>query len=77
MNDLIALRRGISVSEAFELDRELLGLGFTDNEVRKSINKFKEDELAFFGFKGEKITDCKLNALFDAKITKAIYEKLI
>ena len=77
LNDLIALRRGISVSEAFELDRELLGLGFIDNEVRKGINKFKEDELAAFGFKREKISDGKFNAIWDAKITKAIYEKLI
>lgn len=77
LNDLIALRRGISVSEAFELDRELLGLGFIDNEVRKGINKFKEDELAAFGFKREKISDGKFNALWDAKVTKAIYEKFI
>lgn len=77
LNDLIALRIGISVSEAFELDRELLGLGFIDNEVRKGIDKFKEDELVAFGFKREKISDGKFNALWDAKITKAIYEKLI
>lgn len=76
LNELIAQKKGVSVSEAFELDRELLGLGFTDNEVRKCIAKFKKDELAAFGFNGETIYDGKFNALFDAKVTKAIYEKL-
>ena len=65
LNDLIALRRGISVSEAFELDRESLAY---DKE------KWNIDYAYMDKYSGSKT---KFNALFDAKVTKAIYEKLI
>lgn len=64
LNDLIALRRGISVSEAFELDRESLAY---DKE------KWNIDYAYMDKYSGSKT---KFNALFDAKATKAIYEKL-
>ena len=69
LNDLIALRRGISVSEVFEFDRDLMALGFTDRDVMKSMSDIGYDKM--------KISDCKFNALYDAKVTKAIYEKFI
>ena len=53
LNDLIAFKRGISVSEAFDLNREFIA--------------------------GAKIGDAateKHNALWDAKVIKAIYEQL-
>ena len=65
LNDLIALRRGISVSEAFELDRESLAY---DKE------KWNIDYAYMDKYSGSKT---KFNALFDAKVTKSIYEKLI
>lgn len=65
LNDLIALRRGISVSEAFELDRESLAY---DKE------KWNIDYAYIDKYSGSKT---KFNALFDAKVTKSIYEKLI
>ena len=75
LNDLIAFKKGISVSEAFDLNREELAFGWYKNAERNIINKFKEDELAFFGFKGES-KDQKHNAMWDAKVIKAIYEQL-
>ena len=65
LNDLIALRRGISVSEAFELDRESLAY---DKE------KWNIDYAYMDKYSGSKT---KFNALFDAKVTKSIYEKFI
>ena len=53
LNDMIAFKRGISVSEAFDLNREFIA--------------------------GAKIGDAateKHNALWDAKVIKAIYEQL-
>ncbi len=53
LNDLIAFKKGISVSEAFDLNREFIA--------------------------GAKIVDAateKHNALWDAKVIKAIYEQL-
>ena len=53
LNDLIAFKKGISVSEAFDLNREFIA--------------------------GAKIGDAaaeKHNALWDAKVIKAIYEQL-
>ena len=51
LNDLIAFKKGISVKEAFELDRETLA-----NKAKSESNKH--------------------NALWDAKITKYIYNNL-
>lgn len=68
LNDLIAHKKGISVREAFELDRELMGLGFHESNVEKSMKTI--------GSILPKISDNKHNALWDAKVMKAIYEKL-
>jgi hypothetical protein len=75
LNDLIARSKGISVREAFDLNREELALGWVGNKQREFINEFKEQELAFHGFPGE-IKDQKHNALWDAKVIKEIYQKL-
>jgi hypothetical protein len=55
LNQLIAHKKGISVKEAFDLDRE--------------------DEVTVAGVEYEKSN--KHNALWDAKVMKAIYEKLM
>jgi len=55
LNQLIAHKNGISVKEAFDLDRE--------------------DEVTVAGVEYEKSN--KHNALWDAKVMKAIYEKLM
>jgi len=75
LNDLIARTKGITVREAFELNREELALGWVGNAQRKCINDFKEQELAFHGFPGEN-KDQKHSASWDAKIIKEIYQKL-
>lgn len=69
LNDLIAIKKGISPKEAFDLDRELMGLGFTDSEVEESMDKI--------GGVSKNISDNKHNSLWDAKVIKAIYNKLV
>lgn len=69
LNDLIAIKKGISPKEAFDLDRELMGLGFTDSEVEESMDKI--------GSVSKKISDNKHNSLWDAKVIKDIYNKLV
>ena len=77
LNDLIAHKKGISVREAFDLNREELAFGFVGNVQRMVLNEWHEQDMAFFGFPGEKSKNDKHNALFDARVMKAIYEKLI
>lgn len=77
LNQFIAEKKGISVREAFELDREELAFGFVGNVQRMVLNEWHEQDMAFFGFPGEKAKNDKHNALFDARVMKAIYEKLI
>ena len=76
LNDLISIRKGISPREAFYLDREELAFGWVENQERIAINEFKENELATHGFKEEN-KEQKHNSLWDAKVIKAIYNKLM
>ena len=65
LNELIALKKGISVSEAFGLDREEIASG-----IHSSI-------LCSGGIVAEDgIHPDKFNALWDAKVTKSIWERL-
>jgi hypothetical protein len=61
LNDLIAFKKGISVKKAFELDREEMA----DTLIEVS------DQLEYWGKNGKHF------ALWDAKVIKAIYEKLM
>lgn len=76
LNQFIADKKGISVREAFELNREELAFGFFGNVQRMVLNEWHEQDMAFFGFPGEKSKNDKHNALWDAKVMKEIYEKL-
>ena len=74
LNDLIAIKKGITPKEAFNLNREALWkqdiTGWSDNEVKsiKEMTVIKDHT-------GENILN-KHNALFDAKVIKEIYNKL-
>ena len=65
LNDLIAFKKGISVSEAFDLNREELASGI-HSDVLCAGGVLSEDG----------IHPQKHNALWDAKVIKAIYEQL-
>lgn len=60
LNDLIAHKKGISVREAFELNRE---------EMASSMIEVS-DQVEFWGKNG------KHNSLWDSKVIKTIYQKL-
>lgn len=69
LNDLIAIKKGISVREAFDIDRDELFYSLCDNkrtiplpEITKKIIKSMVPD--------------KHNSLSDAQVIKAIYEKL-
>jgi hypothetical protein len=66
LNDLIAQRKGISVSDAFELDREELASGMHSSSLCSGHVICNDGSLPH-----------KYNALWNAKVTKAIYEKLM
>lgn len=67
LNDLIAIKKGISVKEAFELDRyKIMEL------PRLSSKEFIPDEVKNIDFE----VFARHNALSDAKVIKSIYEKL-
>lgn len=74
LNDLIARVKGISVREAFDLNREELAY--------LKIDLYGESETECFGkrigdtLEIERIQDQKYNALFDARVIKEIYQKL-
>ncbi len=74
LNDLIAIKKGITPKEAFNLNREALWeqdiIGWSDNELKsvKEMTVIKDHT-------GENILN-KHNALFDAKVIKEIYNKL-
>lgn len=68
LNQFIAHKKGISVREAFELDREELAFSESFDPIRKASSaKYMQ---------GDKWGDEKHNALWDAKVMKEIYEKL-
>jgi hypothetical protein len=66
LNDLIAFKKGISVKEAFELNREWLANDYLPNE----------DVSIVIGSDMVKALENKHNALWDAQITKTIYNKI-
>lgn len=76
LNDIIAIKKGISPKEAFDLNREELAFGWHENQGREMVNSFKERELEFFGLPKEN-KESKHNSLWDAKIIKAIFNKLM
>lgn len=69
LNQFISEKKGISVREAFELDREELALGIHSDSAFKQL---LDEE--YFAPYTSKIN--KHNALFDARVIKSIYEKL-
>jgi hypothetical protein len=72
LNDLIAIRKGISVKEAFDLDREELSCNAENSMmIEKKVEAFRYNS-------GESWADNnqKHNALWDAKVIKAIFNKL-
>ena len=64
LNELISFKKGISVSEAFELDREEL--------YSKWLKCFDHNENSVDSY----CENGRFNALWDAKVTKGIYNKL-
>ena len=68
LNELIALKKGINVSEAFELDRDAILWPETNKNIEDAKQKLMKD-----GFP----LNYQFNALWDAKVTKEIYNKLI
>lgn len=89
LNDLIALKKGISVREAFDLNREKLAFPkvlvvdeskFNKEEIAKIKKQYQEEGTFEFGQEIGGISDpiekFKHNSLFDAHVIKAIYEKL-
>lgn len=89
LNDLIAIKKGISVKEAFDVSREellcpMLIIDETSlSELDKDVILREMRKTGVVMFRGElneiKATigdNPKHNALWDAKVIKAIYEKL-
>lgn len=72
LNDLIALKKGISAREAFDLNRE--ELAYLKIDLKGEDQCFGERVSGSLEIK--RIKDEKHSALFDAKVIKAIYEKL-
>lgn len=73
LNDLIAHKKGISVREAFDLNREELACDAENSMMKEK----KIKEYRYFSGKEWSEDNQKHNALFDARVMKAIYEKLI
>jgi len=72
LNDLIANKKGISVREAFDLGWELEAIEFVcASDLIESSFHFSEESRA-----KALNENSKHNALWDAKVIKAIYEKL-
>ena len=72
LNELIAFTKNISISEAFNLDREELIEPFG---LPKEIDGNSIYSIPCKAF-GETRKNNKYNALFDAKVTKEVYNKL-
>ena len=72
LNNLIAHKRGISVREAFDLDRErFIGKSCNPDSLDKDVYN------AIYAADDETSDSFKHNALFDSKVIKEIYNKLI
>lgn len=75
LNDLIAKTKGINVKMAFNMNREELAFGHHSEGLykrMKGLDSRTANELATDPINGN-----KHNALWDAKVIKAIYQKLI
>ena len=72
LNDLIAHKKGISVSEAFGLDREKLAYETIEIKGEHSYVATIEPETG----RVVEIIPNKFNALWDAKVIKEVYNKL-
>ena len=72
LNDLIARVKGISVREAFDLNRE--ELAYLKIDLMGDPECFGKTEGG--SLKIERVEDLKHNALFDARVIKEIYQKL-
>jgi hypothetical protein len=74
LNQLIAEKKGISVKEAFELDREIFALQNECNLSDHTVSHMKNPE--WFDMKTGEVSSNKHNSLWDAKVIKKIYEKI-
>jgi hypothetical protein len=72
LNQFIAEKKGISVREAFDLNREELACDAENSMMKEK----KIKEYRYFSGKEWSEDNQKHNALFDARVMKAIYEKL-
>jgi len=69
LNDLIALKKGISTREAFDMDRDELFFCLCDSNRTMPLLEITQKIISIN-------TPDKHNSLADAKVIKAIYEKL-
>ena len=69
LNDLIALKKGISAREAFDMDRDELFFSLCDSNRTMPLPEITKTIIS------NHVPD-KHNSLSDAKVIKAIYEKL-
>lgn len=73
LNDLIAYKKGISIREAFDLDREEMAYGHRSEGL---CNRTKDLDSATTNALGRNpIEGDKHNALWDAKVIKSIFNK--
>lgn len=72
LNQFIAHKKGISVREAFDLNREELACDAENSMMKEK----KIKEYRYFSGKEWSEDNQKHNALWDAKVMKEIYEKL-
>lgn len=80
LNDLIAIKKGISPKEAFDLNREVLAFMNAGDGVIKNGESFSKHCNKVVEFPSGKILQegmIKHNSLWDAKVIKAIYNKLM
>ncbi len=80
LNDLIAIKKGISPKEAFDLNREVLAFMNAGDGVSKNGESFSKHCNKVVEFPSGKILQdgmIKHNSLWDAKVIKAIYNKLM
>ena len=74
LNDLIALKKGISAREAFEVDREELACDAENSMMKeKKVESFRYMSGVEWGNEG---LNTPHNSLWDARVIKVIYNKL-
>ena len=74
LNQIIAREKGISIREAFEMNREELAFGHHSEGLYKRLKNL--DSNTANELTSNPIDGNKLNALWDAKVIKTIYNKL-